>query len=118
MPALTPRELLCTLQAQLPPQLAPSLAPPIRLTFACLCPPWALPPAVTWHGVQDMLARTQALEDHLLALNAEKNELEAESARMPSHTTGRTLQVGTALWLKAARPECWFTGRQPVLASF
>lgn len=41
-----------------------------------------------------MLARTQALEDRLLALNAERNELEAESARMPSHTTGRTLQVG------------------------
>lgn len=44
-------------------------------------------------SLQDMLARTQALEDRLLSLNAEKNELEAESARMPSHTTGRTLQV-------------------------
>ena len=44
--------------------------------------------------LQDMLARTQALEDLLLQLHAEKNELEAESARMPSHTTGRTMQVG------------------------
>lgn len=47
-------------------------------------------------ALQDMLARTQALEDRLLALNAERNELQAESARMPSHTTGRTLQVGAA----------------------
>ncbi len=44
--------------------------------------------------VQDMLARTQELESRLLALNAERNELEAEAARMPAHTTGRTLQVG------------------------
>ena len=42
-----------------------------------------------------MLARTQALEGRLLALKAERNELEAESARMPSHTAGRTLQVHT-----------------------
>ncbi|KAL4425417.1 hypothetical protein ABPG75_009433 [Micractinium tetrahymenae] len=49
-------------------------------------------PFATEVTLQDMLARTQALEDRLLALNAERNELEAESARMPSHTTGRTLQ--------------------------
>ena len=35
----------------------------------------------------------QALEDRLLLVNGERNELQAESARMPSHTTGRTLQV-------------------------
>jgi septal ring factor EnvC (AmiA/AmiB activator) len=39
-----------------------------------------------------MLQQTQALEDRLLKLNAERNELEAESARMPTHTTGRTQQ--------------------------
>lgn len=44
-----------------------------------------------------MLARTQALESALLALNAERNELQAESARMPSHTTGRTVQVRAAV---------------------
>ncbi|KAL4446740.1 hypothetical protein ABPG77_007984 [Micractinium sp. CCAP 211/92] len=49
-------------------------------------------PFATEVTLQDMLARTQALEDRLLALNAERNELQAESARMPSHTTGRTLQ--------------------------
>lgn len=64
--------------------------------------------------VQDMLARTQALEGRLLALNAERNELEAESARMPSHTAGRTLQVHTHTHthrrlrlLGAGRPACW-----------
>jgi hypothetical protein len=40
-----------------------------------------------------MLERTAQLEARLLALNAEKNELEAEAARMPAHTAGRTLQV-------------------------
>lgn len=44
--------------------------------------------------LQSMLRQTQALEDRLLQLNAERNELEAESARMPTHTTGRTQQVG------------------------
>ncbi len=43
--------------------------------------------------MQSMLRQTQALEDRLLQLNAERNELEAESARMPTHTTGRTQQV-------------------------
>lgn len=44
--------------------------------------------------MQSMLRQTQALEDRLLQLNGERNELEAESARMPNHTTGRTQQVG------------------------
>lgn len=44
--------------------------------------------------MQSMLRQTQALEDRLLQLNGERNELEAESARMPTHTTGRTQQVG------------------------
>ena len=59
--------------------------------MACHGLPWPTPAAV--YCLQDMLARTQALEDSLLHLHAEKNELEAESSRMPSHTTGRTLQV-------------------------
>ncbi|PSC76391.1 myosin-9-like isoform X1 [Micractinium conductrix] len=49
-------------------------------------------PFATEATLQDMLGRTQALEDRLLALNAERNALEAEAARMPSHTNGRTLK--------------------------
>lgn len=68
-------------------------------------------------ALQDMLARTQALEDRLLALNAERNELEAESARMPSHTTGRTLQVG---WGggggRRGVPACCARGRRSAFA--
>lgn len=39
-----------------------------------------------------MLAQTAALEKRLMCLNSERNELEAESARMPTHTAGRTQQ--------------------------
>ncbi|PRW33935.1 nuclear mitotic apparatus 1 isoform X2 [Chlorella sorokiniana] len=49
-------------------------------------------PFATEDTLQSMLQQTQALEDRLLKLNAERNELEAESARMPTHTTGRTQQ--------------------------
>lgn len=41
--------------------------------------------------MQDMLARTHALESRLQALMTERNELLAEAARMPCHTQGRTL---------------------------
>lgn len=44
--------------------------------------------------LQSMLAQTAALEGQLMALNAERQQLQAESSRMPTHTTGRTQQVG------------------------
>ena len=60
-----------------------------------------------------MLGRTQALEDRLLALNAERNALEAEAARMPSHTNGRTLKVGGGrVWVCGAPPQTVFSPRR------
>ncbi len=37
------------------------------------------------------MTRQKALEDRLMALNEESNRLEAEFARMPADTAGRTL---------------------------
>lgn len=36
--------------------------------------------------MQDMLARTQAMEDRLMRLGMEKNDLESEYARIPTST--------------------------------
>ena len=50
---------------------------------------------------QDMLARTAALEERLMKLGMERNDLEAEYARLPA--TGKTVQVrGRGCWGGAA----------------
>ena len=51
-----------------------------------------------------MLARTQALEARVTELTAEKNELAAEYARMPTHTAGKTLQASQWWWVQLG---CW-----------
>ncbi|GAB4815486.1 hypothetical protein N2152v2_002532 [Parachlorella kessleri] len=43
-------------------------------------------------SLSEMLARTQAMETRLMKLSMEKNDLEAEYARMPTSTAGRKLQ--------------------------
>ncbi|KAI3434858.1 hypothetical protein D9Q98_002912 [Chlorella vulgaris] len=63
----------------------------VRLRSAGLATPSSASPFGTDDTLQDMLERTAEMEARLLALNAEKNELEAESARMPAHTAGRTM---------------------------
>lgn len=67
-------------------------------------PAWPLPstPPVQ-PALQEMLARTQALEDRLMRLQQEKNEVEAELARVPTNNPGRKLQVGRQAWGGRAR---------------
>eukprot|EP00887_Chlorella_sp_A99_P003516 scaffold7.g3516.t1 len=53
-------------------------------------------PFGTERTLEEMLARTQALEERLTALAAERNDLQAEYSRMPTTTAGRTLQARSA----------------------
>ncbi|KDD74966.1 hypothetical protein H632_c959p2, partial [Helicosporidium sp. ATCC 50920] len=40
----------------------------------------------------EIMREMQEMEDRLMALNVEKNQLESEHARMPTHTTGKTMR--------------------------